>query len=629
MVNVTNETSECDLIILKEYEKYGIDPEMAKKEFPDWTRKLSLVLFIISACYFSITLLWWFARRKHYLIRKRSTLFMVLSTMGSIFLTVGVQMRVYSGLSSFSCDLYNWRLVGMPCVMGPIVVRLVLFYNRSRFSQMLLDRGHRDVAIEDYNNLTPLNAFCTYFSSFLSMSALREAAKSMCCYPDLERSANVVEAPFERNNDEMRTEYNNVSVDPNTGGVDVERSQLDSREPSVCVGSAQILSVQSLSGSQRQLLIAYFKTTNVYGLMVLAIFVFCVTLYVGSKAFHHNTPYGGKGCVGCHADRYDAAVLGGTILGIGIVGIYVMFHVNLKEDALGVAKELRSCLWWILATVAMILFTAIDPRRIQQDRVFPLVIFVPLFLMGLHFVQCPLQVYKTKCPLFNWCANCEEEIQPESSTFSSSAASYTAPISIKVLSNTSKRFMHCKSWKNEKHPGNNNNNNNNNNNISHDSATDPTISNICVIEALSRKPSLEEVIASPEGKQAFVKQLSREHSVEVYYLIDAVQRFKGLRASDSSTQSTRELAFKIYRTFVADHSILQVNVSSNASRELNKAIMKLKDNPDCAPQDDLFDKILREVIEMVRRDSFQRFLLSDLFQEYIKQIQEQRQISTA
>ncbi|GBG25798.1 Regulator of G-protein signaling 10 [Hondaea fermentalgiana] len=409
----------CAREVAAQAERLGVEPAIRLNEFPGWTRKLALGVFVVSITYYAITLVWWFARRKHYLIRKRGSLFMLLTTCGLIYSEIAVLLRVYMGISTFSCDLYHWRLVAMSLIVGPIVTRLILHANGSRFNTMLLERGKRDIAFEEYRDLTVANASRVFLYTFCGM-----------CLRGRRRR-------------------------PHT-----RRARLERRE-----------------------------TTNVYGLMLAGGFALAPMAYTVSTMLRENLPYGGKGCQGCLGSALDVLVLAITFGVMLVIGCSVIAQTQ-SGDALGVVAELRKCMGLSVMTAVATAIVMADPGELQRRRIFPL-----------------------------------------------------------------------------------------------------------------------DMIVVP-----------REHSIESYYLLDAVQRYRVMQEQHPSSPLVLDMVFKIYRTFIADNSILQVNVSWNVSRELARAVAALSESEAQVqePAGDLFDGVLGEVIEMMRRDSFQRFLLSDLSQDYLR-----------
>ncbi|GBG30362.1 Regulator of G-protein signaling loco [Hondaea fermentalgiana] len=125
----------------------------------------------------------------------------------------------------------------------------------------------------------------------------------------------------------------------------------------------------------------------------------------------------------------------------------------------------------------------------------------------------------------------------------------------------------------------------------------------------SAPQTLEEVLAVPSGRHTFMRFLAKEWSVENLYFHDAVLRFRNLHRS-------RDQALKIYRTFVADGAIFQVNISSASRSAIHQA---LETNVGSEPSEDLFDEADGEVFLLMRTDSFERFIRSAIFHNWVEE----------
>lgn len=149
----------------------------------------------------------------------------------------------------------------------------------------------------------------------------------------------------------------------------------------------------------------------------------------------------------------------------------------------------------------------------------------------------------------------------------------------------------------------------------------------CSVQGDSYEHSLDAILDEPLGRDAFVEFCVSEHSVENLYAVDAVNRFKaalgtGPGSGSLNAKQSRKLAGKLYSTFFQSGSILQVNISSRTRNALDATITRLKEaaadksTPEADVPSDLFDDAQREVMALMRADTFSRFIDSDLYKQY-------------
>lgn len=129
----------------------------------------------------------------------------------------------------------------------------------------------------------------------------------------------------------------------------------------------------------------------------------------------------------------------------------------------------------------------------------------------------------------------------------------------------------------------------------------------------SRDHTLDAILSSNSGRQAFVDHLLSEFASEGYYFHEAVTRYK-LASFSSSPASMHKLALRIFKTFVQAGSILEVNISSKVRAKIAADILKL--DPSAGAPRDIFDAAQKEIKAMLSADSFQRFLLSPLYKTW-------------
>lgn len=136
---------------------------------------------------------------------------------------------------------------------------------------------------------------------------------------------------------------------------------------------------------------------------------------------------------------------------------------------------------------------------------------------------------------------------------------------------------------------------------------------------------LEDVLTQPDLKHVFAEYLASEFSMENLLFLDAVQRYKD--DFDEAEQGTaREIAVRacdIFDTFLREKSMLEVNVSSSQRRSVREALTPYFSLDDITtletpPKYELFNACEEEILNLLRADSFPRFLRSDLFDKWFR-----------
>jgi len=473
-----------------------------------------MVMLIIVLVFHFVSVSWWIWRRNHYLLRKRSTSFMLMTSIGIIFFDTQFLYRIHVGLINFNCDLYLWRLIALPLTLGPIMVRLALVYNKARFSKMLVRRDEENSVIEQYNNMTTARALQQYFLTFFGITTWLRGDS---------------------------------------------RDQVD--DPSVSSSTKSILRREN---QEKRLLLAYMTTTHLHGVFIFFGITMLLFMYIIYIMAVENSPYGGRGCVGCTATRFDALILGFTIVFILFFAWLMLCRLRGEDDPLGMIKELRLQVILMSLCIIIVVITVIDPGDLEKTRTFPWNIFIPLIFLVVHAIQCPLQVYRT---------------YGQKEFFRSKVVATSSP--------------------------------------AHDQDSSRSPPPCGEGNSFQGTVTMEEILASPVLKQVFARYLATEFSAENYYFISAVERYRKLFASNAPLSNARETAIKIHRTFFHDFAMMSINISHGVKREIETVVFE-KDADDSRFKPDLFDSSYREVVNMMKRDSFQRFLLSDLYKNTIQ-----------
>jgi hypothetical protein len=132
--------------------------------------------------------------------------------------------------------------------------------------------------------------------------------------------------------------------------------------------------------------------------------------------------------------------------------------------------------------------------------------------------------------------------------------------------------------------------------------------------------TLHEVLADPTMSQAFESFLMREFSAESYRFLFEVRRWVRSKPGEQTGKNMNawiEVAKDIYDTFIADDSLLWVNISAPTKERLSG----LFDTPEnvrdveVSVSEDVFAESVKEVELMLEFDSFQRFKASPEYKD--------------
>ncbi|XP_066549149.1 regulator of G-protein signaling 10 [Amia ocellicauda] len=114
--------------------------------------------------------------------------------------------------------------------------------------------------------------------------------------------------------------------------------------------------------------------------------------------------------------------------------------------------------------------------------------------------------------------------------------------------------------------------------------------------------SLENLLEDPEGVRRFREFLKSEFSEENVLFWLACEDFK----KTQDLQKLREKAKQIYSTYLSSKSTTQVNVEGQS--RLNESMLE-----QAHPL--MFEKLQEQIFNLMKFDSYSRFLRSDIFQK--------------
>ncbi|XP_046142954.1 regulator of G-protein signaling loco isoform X2 [Osmia bicornis bicornis] len=117
----------------------------------------------------------------------------------------------------------------------------------------------------------------------------------------------------------------------------------------------------------------------------------------------------------------------------------------------------------------------------------------------------------------------------------------------------------------------------------------------------------EKLLEDPKGLQTFAEFLKKEFSHENIYFWAACERYKDTK--DIVTR--RKLANQIYQRHLSNTAAEPVNVDSHATGQITQDLL-------CEAPSDLFVQAQKQVFNLMKFDSYPRFLRSDLYRRCIE-----------
>uniref|UniRef100_A0A1I8Q564 Regulator of G-protein signaling loco n=1 Tax=Stomoxys calcitrans TaxID=35570 RepID=A0A1I8Q564_STOCA len=118
--------------------------------------------------------------------------------------------------------------------------------------------------------------------------------------------------------------------------------------------------------------------------------------------------------------------------------------------------------------------------------------------------------------------------------------------------------------------------------------------------------SIETLLADPAGLKTFAEFLKLEYAAENIYFWTACERFRNL---ETETERQTE-ALNIYKKHLANGSLEPVNVDSQARSLVEKHL--------ATAERELFHPAQKQIFNLMKFDSYQRFLRSDLYKQCLQ-----------
>ncbi|XP_015672737.1 regulator of G-protein signaling 10 [Protobothrops mucrosquamatus] len=125
--------------------------------------------------------------------------------------------------------------------------------------------------------------------------------------------------------------------------------------------------------------------------------------------------------------------------------------------------------------------------------------------------------------------------------------------------------------------------------------------------------SLESLLEDPEGVKKFRDFLKREFSEENVLFWQACEEFKKIK----DEKQMKAKANEIYKNFLSNKASYQVNVEGQS--RLDESILE-------KPHPLMFQKLQDQIFNLMKYDSYNRFLKSDIFLK-LKETEEQEENS--
>ncbi|XP_044518533.1 regulator of G-protein signaling 10 [Gracilinanus agilis] len=148
----------------------------------------------------------------------------------------------------------------------------------------------------------------------------------------------------------------------------------------------------------------------------------------------------------------------------------------------------------------------------------------------------------------------------------------------------------------------------------HDGDGTPSSSHQNVKGTTKWATSLENLLEDPEGIKRFREFLKKEFSEENVLFWLACEDFKKIQ----DKKQMQEKAKEIYMTFLSSKASSQVNVEGQS--RLNEKILE-------EPHPLMFQKLQDQIFNLMKYDSYSRFLKSDLFLKHKRTEEEEEDAS--
>ncbi|XP_036133518.1 regulator of G-protein signaling 13 isoform X1 [Molossus molossus] len=140
-------------------------------------------------------------------------------------------------------------------------------------------------------------------------------------------------------------------------------------------------------------------------------------------------------------------------------------------------------------------------------------------------------------------------------------------------------------------------------------APENPLSNLTMEELLQWAQSFEKLMATKYGPVAYAAYLKTEHSEENIQFWVACETYKKI----ASRRSRMYQAKRLYKVYIQPQSPREINIDSSTREAIIRDIQE--------PTQTCFEEAQKIVYMHMARDSYPRFLKSEMYQKLLKSIQ--------
>jgi len=369
-------------------EMADVCPEVVQQEFGDGSRVFGLVVFVAYSVLLIATVIGWKIRSDFQWLRKRCVQMMMLTGIGVWMLLVVTLLGNFSGRQTFPCDaqglLVHFSIV---LILSPVLARLVVIYTTFRYNQLLLN-----------DNFLSTNGFD---ASTFQRLGYKESAKAVLRFvfitcgsvtvavnDTVERMSSAVVRSAKISGKKQSSGAINVSLDQKFGPRATAREKRRFNQ-------AIIDEAKATADRKNNIAVAMFLLTRrwllyvIVGLNLLFVGIAVAVIYTLEDSAYF------KGCVGCNLFKEDIILLSTYVSIVGALGLLILWKVRNETDPLGMIQEIKWLYFIGFIGSVFCIFGFVDLNEIRLSGAFDLFQLTALAKIALHFVQGPLQVWKT------------------------------------------------------------------------------------------------------------------------------------------------------------------------------------------------------------------------------------------
>uniref|UniRef100_A0A7S2WDS0 G-protein coupled receptors family 3 profile domain-containing protein n=1 Tax=Mucochytrium quahogii TaxID=96639 RepID=A0A7S2WDS0_9STRA len=335
------------------------DGEDELAEFRVWIRAFGLGIFVFGTLLYSLSIAWWLVNKRQVYLAHRSFGLMFTSALGGYLVLIADPLSDFVGRKTVQCDLYVWLSFAiLPLLMGPVTVRLLLFYNTARFHELVVQENERD------DDSTKLLRRLTLQPVASSLRAWVRFFFCGCC-------------------------SNGYFVDDTTS-----EAQKQERKPEGMSAPdlfrTRSTSQRSIGGNKTSAF--YAATKPIFTIGVMMVFVIISAIGLGVKLSLKPTHQ--DDCYGCKIEQADLYTLAGVFGLVFFAAIFVLIKARRFPDPLGIISELQMLVFLMCIYAVALILAVLDPNEYQARGIFDYMFIGTFGVLLMHIVQCPYQVYR-------------------------------------------------------------------------------------------------------------------------------------------------------------------------------------------------------------------------------------------